>query len=371
MPTMESVERVAYALRGLYDQYGYAQYRMSKFEEYDLYARNKDFLISDSVITFTDPGGKLMALKPDVTLSIVKNSLDRAGSVRKLYYNENVYRVTKGAHAFKEILQMGLECLGSVDDYCIFEVLSLAAQSLKMISEEAVLDISHLGLLTELMDSIGVPAEKRSALVQLLSQKNAHEIGALCAEAGISEASAAVLLRLVNMKGTPAEVLPELEVLIGSYVNSDTLCRFAAVLRALACSEIAPLLRIDFSVVDDLHYYNGFVFKGFVKGLPGSVLTGGQYDKLMRKMKRSDCAIGFAVYMDMLERLEEADSGYDVDVVLLYDSTVSLQTAALQAWKLRQAGYSVTVQPGVPEGVRYRKLMKISGEEVQTVEDNA
>ena len=69
-------EKVIFALRKLYDRYGYARYKMGKFEEYDLYARNKDFLISDSVITFTDINGKLMALKPDVTLSIVKNSKD-------------------------------------------------------------------------------------------------------------------------------------------------------------------------------------------------------------------------------------------------------------------------------------------------------
>ena len=62
-------EKVIFTLRKLYRENGYTQYRMSKFEEYDLYARNKDFLISDSVITFTDTNGKLMALKPDVTLN--------------------------------------------------------------------------------------------------------------------------------------------------------------------------------------------------------------------------------------------------------------------------------------------------------------
>ncbi|MBR4953790.1 MAG: ATP phosphoribosyltransferase regulatory subunit, partial [Oscillospiraceae bacterium] len=77
-------ERVIFALRSLYNSYGYSRYKMSKFEEYDLYAHNKDFLISDSVITFTDTNGKLMALKPDVTLSIVKNSKDDANTVSKL-----------------------------------------------------------------------------------------------------------------------------------------------------------------------------------------------------------------------------------------------------------------------------------------------
>ena len=73
---------------------------MSKFEEYDLYTRNKDFLVSDSIITFTDTSGALMALKPDVTLSIIKDSADVDGSVKKVYYNENVYRVSKGTQSF-------------------------------------------------------------------------------------------------------------------------------------------------------------------------------------------------------------------------------------------------------------------------------
>ena len=69
-------ERVLFQLRSLYQSYGYRPYKMSKFEEYDLYVRNKDFLVSDGIITFTDTDGRLMALKPDVTLSIIKNTRD-------------------------------------------------------------------------------------------------------------------------------------------------------------------------------------------------------------------------------------------------------------------------------------------------------
>ena len=89
-------ESAVYRLRELYETYGYTRYKMSKFEEYDLYVRNKSFLVSDHVITFTDTNGKLMALKPDVTLSIIKNMQDRTGQVQKLFYNENVYRISKG-----------------------------------------------------------------------------------------------------------------------------------------------------------------------------------------------------------------------------------------------------------------------------------
>ena len=66
-------EKAILSFRSLYQKYGYLPYKMSKFEEYDLYVKNKDFLVSDSVITFNDTNGKLLALKPDVTLSIIKN----------------------------------------------------------------------------------------------------------------------------------------------------------------------------------------------------------------------------------------------------------------------------------------------------------
>ena len=103
---LKTDERAMFALRALYGRYGYSQYKMSKFEEYDLYVRNKNFLISDNIITFTDTNGKLMALKPDVTLSIIKNSKDEAGKLEKVYYNENVYRVSGATHSFKEIMQV-------------------------------------------------------------------------------------------------------------------------------------------------------------------------------------------------------------------------------------------------------------------------
>ena len=82
---LKNDEKAIFSLRELYGKYGYSQFKMSKFEEYDLYVRNKNFLVSDNIITFTDTDGKLMALKPDVTLSIIKNSKDTEKAVQKLY----------------------------------------------------------------------------------------------------------------------------------------------------------------------------------------------------------------------------------------------------------------------------------------------
>ena len=162
---LENAEQTAFDLRILYEKYGYSRYKMSKYEEYDLYDRNKDFLVSDNVITFNDTDGRLMALKPDVTLSIINNLDIQGKSTQKVYYNENVYRVSKGTNSFKEIMQVGLECMGQVDDYCISEVITLAARSLDAVSNEFVLDISHQGILKSVLDNLGIEEEYKTDVI--------------------------------------------------------------------------------------------------------------------------------------------------------------------------------------------------------------
>ncbi|MBQ6998017.1 MAG: ATP phosphoribosyltransferase regulatory subunit [Oscillospiraceae bacterium] len=348
---LSMTESIAFRLRSLYRRYGYSQYKMSKFEEYDLYARNKDFLLSENVITFTDLSGKLLALKPDVTLSIVKNSRDDAVGLQKLYYHENVYRVSKNSQGFREIQQVGLECLGNIDDYCILEVLQLAQKSLEQISGDSVLEVSHLGLISALTENLS--ADRKAEIFRCVGSKNAHELLAVCKEAGVEDKIAEILKALTAIGGAPDTVLPRVKALLTGIVDTKPL----ALLEQLS-SLLGGKLRIDFSVVDDIHYYNGIVFKGFVRGVPDAVLSGGQYDKLMQKLKRQSAAIGFAVYLDLLERLEQAPEEYDVDTVLLYtDEPISQINAAAKA--LMESGKSVAVYRQIPDGLRYREAKTV------------
>ena len=359
---LKNEEKAIFALRGLYEGYGYSQYKMSKFEEYDLYVKNKDFLISDSVITFTDRGGKLMALKPDVTLSILKNGKDTAGQVQKVYYNENVYRVS--GEGFKEIMQVGLECIGDIDDYCLYETLMLAAKSLATISDTYVLDISHLGVISAVFDAAKLPEGCRAAALKFIGEKNLHELSALCTAAGTGEKETAMLKGLVTVYGKPCEVLPKLKELICA--DTAALIELEAILSAFEGSEIYDKLRIDFSVVHDIRYYNGIVFKGFIEGIPEGVLSGGQYDKLLAKMGRKSGAIGFAVYLDLLQRMNETDKKYDVDILLLYDEGADISALSRAIASLSENG-SVMAQKKIPEKLKYAKLMNFDGSEAKEV----
>ncbi len=367
----ENDEKIIFKLRELYSKHGYMKYRMSKFEEYDLYVRNKDFLVSENIITFTDVDGKLMALKPDVTLSIIKNSREDMGTVQKMYYNENVYRASTETRAFKEIMQTGLEAIGDIDDYCICEVVMLAAKSLECITDDYILDISHMGIVSQIMEDIEISQKGRVALLKALGEKNVGGISKVCREEGIDKNSTEILKKLVSVYGAPDKVITELKSLPKSEQFAEAIKQLENITEMLTISGCVDKVRIDFSVINDMGYYNGVVFKGFVNGVPEGVLSGGQYDNLMKKMSRKSGAIGFAVYLDLLERIYEDNQNFDIDTVLIYDDGTKPKDINNAINKIIEKGETVIAQKAKPEKLRYKRLVKLCGMEVSELENNA
>lgn len=359
---LKSEEKAVFALRSLYRKYGYLPFKMSKFEEYGLYSDNRDFLVSDRIITFNDTNGKLLALKPDVTLSIIKNGEDAKGEKQKVYYNENVYRVSESTHQFKEIMQTGLECIGDIDLYDVFEAVQLAALSLTYISPAYVLEISHLGILSAVLDSISEDESFRRAAMRCISEKNAHDLRRLCDEQSISPEDCGKLTLFIERYGNRDAVLRCLrEICVGEAEGAlSELCRLSEMLDRAGFGE---KVIFDFSVVNDMDYYNGIVFKGFLDGICEGVLAGGRYDRLMHKMGRRSGAVGFALYLDLLEQLERPHGDYDVDVLLLYRDSDDKEAVAAAVAGYLEKGKTVSTQKAVPSRLRYREMVIFGKEE--------
>ena len=245
---LKSQELAVLNLRGLYKKYGFLPYKMSKFEEYDLYVKNKDFLVSDNIITFTDTDGKLMALKPDVTLSIIKNTKDDISGVKRVFYDENVYRVSKGTNSYKEIMQAGLECIGDIDDYNIYEVISLAAESLELLKGDFILDISHLGIVSDILDGLDLSEKARRELLFAISEKNLSGATEICKQEGVSDSDVKLL---ITSYGKPQEVIQKLKC-IEAIKNSEALSQLEKITSLLLESNFADNIRIDFSVINHM-----------------------------------------------------------------------------------------------------------------------
>lgn len=359
----KNIETLVSQMRNIYRQFGYSQFKMNKFEEYDIYVNNKDFLKSDKVITFTDTNGKLLALKPDVTISIIKNSDDTKGFIQKVYYNENVYRVSDGSHSFKEIMQSGLECIGDIDDYCICEVIMLAAKSLDFIDKNFMLDISHMGLISSLFKAANINENIAPLFLKSISEKNLPEFLNLCKSQNLAQGWVDTLSNLITMYGPIAQISKKLDVFAVDCDTKKSVDEIYKLCELLQSFNLSDKIQIDFSVVNDMNYYNGIVFKGYLSSVPSGILSGGQYDRLVEKMGKKAKGLGFALYLDMLERLFTETEEYDADVCLYYDEDVSPQKVLLKVNEIINSGKSVLAIHTNTQKVMYRENIFLTKED--------
>ena len=361
----QSQEELIPKLRSLYEELGYKKYKMSKFEEYDFYLENKSFLKSKNIITFNDLNGKLLALKPDVTLSIVKNS---SKDIQKLYYTENVYRIKSGQ--YKEIMQVGLEYMGNVDSYTISEVVTLAAKSLSAISDSYALDISHMGFISGMLDELDMSETEYEKMLELISHKDAHEIRALCQSIAADSELTEKIITMATLYGSFSEVLLKCLPLSMNEKTDNALRELKDLYELLKATDADKNINLDFSIVNDMSYYNGVIFQGFINGVTGSVLSGGRYDNLLSKMGKDTGAIGFAIYTDMLEYIETAGSENDVDVMLCYTADTDPIDVAQKVKELTMGGLSVMAATEIPKNIKYKLIVNIDGKADEKLEGN-
>ena len=358
---LRSEEKAIFALRTLYQQYGYMPFKMSKFEEYEFYIQNKDFLVSDRIISFNDTNGKLLALKPDVTLSIIKNGEDKPGEKQKVCYNENVYRVSDNTHQFKEIMQTGIECIGEIDLYDLYEMVMLASKSLSLISNNFVIEISHLGLISALLENACQNNNFKQEALKYIAEKNSHDLINTFEKYEISDQKRDGILKLISVYGERKSVIAEIESSLKG-IADESLAELKALSDMLDALPFSEKILFDFSTVNDTNYYNGIVFRGFISGISQSVLTGGQYDNLLKKMNRSSGAVGFAIYLDLLDEMPTDRAEYDVDVVIIYDQNTDKRYLAEMVEKTVGENKTVSVQSGDSANIRCKQIIDLRKE---------
>ena len=356
------IDELPSALRALYSSAGYSCYRTVGFEEYDLFSQYRDFLTSGQMITFTGAGGRLLALKPDITMSIIRDAAQEKGRSDKFFYSESVYRVPAGGDEFKEILQIGLECIGDLCGYDRAEVVSLACKTLGMTGREYKLDISHTGLVSGLFELFGIPAEVRGDFADALKDKNAPMISLLCEKNGISSDKTKKLIEFSRFSLPIRDAVRELRTLgFGDNAKSaEALDMLELIANTLTESE-ASCVSLDFSVIHGMNYYDGTVFAGYIDGVAEAVLKGGEYGKLMKKMGREGSGLGFALYTDLLERLDDGEISYAADVMLVGGDT-SPEAIAAEVKKIRESGKTVLVQKGRAGAERCAEVIVLGGE---------
>ena len=318
---MSKKDLVLLNIRKMYDSYGYKKISLPSFEEYDLYNENKDF-IDRNVLTVMSPNGKLLALRPDITLSVAKKiSKEQSLKYSKIYYQENTYNLTKYV-GYEENEQLGIELIGKESTFLDFEIINLAVKSLDIINKKSMIVLSHAGFISSIFENFDLEYEIKEQILDCINRKNSHDIQKILKRnEHISENVKKLIYKIPELSGN----LENIEKELLKYEINDNTKKILSELKQLNSLLMKfykkSKIVFDFSVVKNLNYYNGIILQGYIEGFPNVILTGGRYDKLFEKFGVDTGAVGFAILTDGLKGYYKNTDKKDFEVLIAYDNS--------------------------------------------------
>ena len=303
-------------LINIYERFGFKKIKLSKFEDYNLYNNNKDFLQTEHILTFMNLNGNLKSLRPDVTLSIVKKILkDNDKETQKIYYIEDIYKIV--SNEYEEIPQVGVEIIGKLNNYSNLEIISMAIESLKSINKNYILEISNIDFISAIFDEINLEENLKIEILNNIYLKNKHDLEKLLNK-NVDNKYKKYILSFIELSGNYKDILKKLKSLIINKKMQKSYEELKSLSFVFELYNNFDKILLDFSIESQLGYYNGIIFKGYIKGNNDIILSGGRYDKLLNKFNSNKNAIGFAIYMDKL--YEKNKTSDFIDILILYKS---------------------------------------------------
>lgn len=109
------------------------------------------------------------------------------------------------------------------------ETLYLAAKSLESISEDFVLDISHMELLSEEIKALSVSPDAEKEILKCLGEKNVQGIKRICAAENADEKAADILVKTASLYGDMKKVVSALKE-----IDFDKIAPYVAALEKIA-----------------------------------------------------------------------------------------------------------------------------------------
>ena len=337
--------------REVAERFGFEEYDAPVLEAEELYTRKGGEEITGQLYNFEDKGGRRLALRPEMTPSLVRMLLQKGGSLSlplrwfSIPQCWRYERMTRGRG--REHYQWNMDIFGVPGVAAEAELLAAIAlffTRLGLKVGDLKIKVSSRKVLEAVLRGAGVPDEHFAAvcvLVDKLEKLPREAIENDLEELGLSTDLIDTILATLSCTS-----LDELEGRIGS--DSEAIADLRELFELAEAYGIADWLVFDPSVVRGLAYYTGLVFEAFDTGtLQRAVCGGGRYDRLLSTYGGKDIpAAGFGfgdmVILEVLSDrrlLPSFDATVD-DLVFAFDA--SLRGAAIDvAQRLRASGRSV------------------------------
>lgn len=294
---------------------GFAEVITPALEFYDVFSPENHGIPQENMYKLVDMKGRLMAVKPDLTMPIARLACTRLRDhplPLRLYYNQNAYRINPADSGHSdEVDQIGIEMIGVGGRRADLEALDLAIRSMESCGlNNYRIEIGHIGIFNALTARLHLDARRKEQLRELIMSKNYPALNDQMDRMKDMQ-TAAALKRLPALFGGE-EVLDELKTLVDDEEINHVVDYLRSLLADLKELGADRHISLDLGIVGRNEYYTGIVFQGYTEGIGDTVLTGGRYDTLLSDYGMDLPAIGFGIDVDAVARVVRREMSFQL-----------------------------------------------------------
>ena len=286
-------------MRRLFARRGYRLIEPAIVEYLEVFTNPVSAIPPENMFTFTDGDGRILVLRPEMTTPVARIAATRLREeeVLRLGYMGPVfhYQGAEDTASLKEFDQMGMELMGLSGAGADAEIIALAVEALRESGlTDFFIDLGQVEFFKGLAQEAGLSEAEAEELRRLVEKKDMLAMEMLLISRGVSQELRGRILALPLLYGGE-EVIHRARSYSAHPRCQAALDNLAAIMEALRQAGVADAVRIDLGLVQSLGYYTGAIFRGICRELGTPLVTGGRYDKLVAQFGRDMPATGFAL----------------------------------------------------------------------------
>ena len=279
---------------------GFIQIKPEIFEEYDEITQIDKNISTKSMVKVVS--NKVMVLRPDITISLMKNLIPRWEDdlSLKLFYHSTVYKNKRNGDGIIQCRQFGCEYLGEPSMDAEREVVNLAFNILSKFTDEFLLEIGSGNYIDGFVEALNIDSDTERQFKKLLYRKNKPELEAFAQKLDIKPELKELMVNILSIRGTLKEVTERANKYFTNARMKKGIDQLNTISTLISKEDLDKYTLFDLSMVSKLDYYDGIMLKGYYKSLYKEILSGGRYDSLTKSFGKRVPAIGFTIYFDAL-----------------------------------------------------------------------
>jgi ATP phosphoribosyltransferase regulatory subunit len=302
---------------------GFSEVVTPSLEFYDVFSNQYNAIPQEMMYKLFDNKGRILVMRPDNTMPIARVASTRLKSFSpplRLYYNQRVFRISPSMTGRSdEFTQCGIELIGSSGKKADLEVIATAITSLKSVTQlDFRIEIGHVSFYKSIIDNLPFENQVTEQIRRLIEAKNYAALDDILKPYVDTNPYCKALLALPKLFGGD-EVFDLALSVAPNETAVSTVIYLRELYRELCNMGLQKYIMLDLGLVNQIHYYSGVVFRGFIQGSGGTVLSGGRYDELLSAFGADMPATGFAINIDAVAKTIKPENKKEKAVLIYYD----------------------------------------------------